>query len=133
MQMNPQEFQPPAAYLTKSFENKTTINRISVGVGVHIIKPGRYELTSRLEDERGEELGKDSVTNSLLPGNSTILVDFNPTKFMMLGRKSQLYLKDIILSVNGTELDRLDEAWSSNAMSPAAFKRATKVSGNVTI
>ncbi|MCJ7445598.1 MAG: S8 family serine peptidase [Methanotrichaceae archaeon] len=121
LKMNPQEFQPPPAYFTGSFENKTTTGKIAIGVGLSIIKPGSYKLSSRLEDDRGEELGKDSSVSSLQPGNTTLTMDFNPTKFMMLGRNSKLYLKDLTISMNGTDLDSLDDAWSSGIMSPEAF------------
>ncbi|MDD1757599.1 MAG: S8 family serine peptidase [Methanotrichaceae archaeon] len=121
LEMNPKEFQPPAGYFTGSYENRTNNKKIVVEIGLYIVKPGSYQLTGRLEDDRGEELGKDSVISNLQPGNITLEMDFNPTKFIMYGKNSSLHLRNLTLSLNGTILDYNEEAWTSNMMKPNGF------------
>jgi hypothetical protein len=119
---DPKQFQPPVAYLLDGFLNKTTTAKIAVGVNVSVIKPGNYQLSGTILDDEGEELGQDTVENDLEAGNATLVLDFNPTKFMMLHQSSQVHLVDLVLSLDGSELERRDEAWSSGEMDPEGFK-----------
>ena len=93
-----------------------------MGVNVSVTKAGNYRMTGIFVDDRNEELGEDSVESKLVPGNATLVLGLNPTKFMMLGEPSRVYLLDLVFSKDGRELDRVDEAWSSNIMDPANFK-----------
>ncbi len=122
VERDPMQFQPPAAYLTGDFVNRTTANKIGIGVNLSVIKPGSYQLSGIIADEGGQELGQDIVKSKLVPGNATLELQFNPTKFMMLGEISKVYLVDLILSLDGSELERRDEAWSSGEMDPKGFE-----------
>lgn len=115
---SPKEFQPPAAYLTGEFENETVPGRIRIGVGVNVIKPGSYQVSGRLVNDDGDEMGKDAASDRLDAGSSTLFLEFNPTKFAMMGKSSRLHLVDLVLSLDGAQLDRMDEAWTSESMDP---------------
>ena len=47
----PKQFQPPAAYLTGEYVNRTTPGSIAIGVNVTVMKPGRYELQGIIVDD----------------------------------------------------------------------------------
>ncbi len=128
---DPKQFQPPVAYLLESFLNKTTTAKIAVGVNVSVIKPGNYQLSGTILDDEGEELGQDIVENDLEAGNATLVLEFNPTKFMMLHQNSQVHLVDLVLSLDGSELERRDEAWSSGEMDPEGFKSGLRSGRNM--
>lgn len=118
----PEEFQPPSAYLNGSFEMKGSwgrVKKVEIAVGLVVVKPGIYELKGVLEDDQDREIDSDTKMEMLQPGNHTIVLDFNPTKFLMLSRSSRLHLRDLTLSLGGSEIERLDEAWSSERMDPA--------------
>jgi hypothetical protein len=51
-----------------------------------------------------------------------VVLEFNPTKFMMMGRSSRLHIKSLVLSIDGVEVDRLDDAWSTKTYAPGDFK-----------
>lgn len=122
VQMEPGQFQPPAAYFTGGFVNQTTDAKFAIGINLSVIKPGSYTISGRLVDDDEEEMGEDSVANTLQPGNYTRVLDFNPTRFMMRRDDSRVHLVDLVLSLDGKELERIDEAWSSGEMSPEGFK-----------
>jgi hypothetical protein len=119
---SPEEFQPPAAYFTGSFQDQSTSSKIRIGVEVMVIKPGTYQVLGRLVDDEGDVMGERSVTSSLKAGNATVVLEFNPTKFMMMGRSSRLHIKSLVLSIDGVEVDRLDDAWSTKTYAPGDFK-----------
>ncbi len=127
---DPKQFQPPAAYLTGDYVNRTTSSKIAVGVNVSVTKAGNYQMRGIFVDDRNEELGEDSIESKLVPGNATLVLGLNPTKFMMLGEPSRVYLVDLVFSKDGRELDRVDEAWSSDIMDPANFKVGIGGSGS---
>jgi len=129
----PGQFQPPAAYFTGGFENETTTSKIAVGVNLSVIKPGSYQISGRIVDDDGEEMGKDTLAGTLQPGNYTRVLDFNPTRFMMLQGSSKVHLVDLVLSIDGTELERKDEAWSSGEMSPEGFRSGLRASAAVSL
>ena len=118
----PKEFQPPAAYLTGEYVNRTTPTSIAIGVNVTVIKPGRYELQGIIVDDVGDEMGEESVESDLSAGNATMLLQFDPTPFMSQGEVSAVHLVDLVLSQEGQELERIDDAWSSENMDPQAFE-----------
>jgi serine protease AprX len=118
----PKEFQPPAAYLTGEYVNRTTPTSIAIGVNVTVIKPGRYELQGIIEDDAGDEMGDERVESNLSVGNVTMLLRFDPTRFMSQGEVSAVHLVDLVLSRDGGALERTEDAWSSENMDPKAFK-----------
>ncbi len=122
IEQDPEQFQPPAAYLTGAFVNRTTANKIGIGVNLSAIKPGSYQLSGAIVDDDGQELGQDTEQSKLMPGNATLVLEFSTSKFMMLGKISRIHLVDLVLSLNGSELERRDDAWSSGDMDPAGFK-----------
>lgn len=130
IQRDPGQFQPPAAYFTGEFVNQTTDAKFAIGVNLSVIKPGSYLISGRLVDDDGEEMGRDSVTNILSPGSYTRVLDFNPTRFMMRREASEVHLVDLVLSRNGTELERMDKAWSSGLISPKDFKSSLRAAAS---
>jgi subtilisin family serine protease len=118
----PEEFQHPSAYFIGNFSNETTNGKIGIGVGIRVIKAGNYDLSGRIEDDRGEDLGKDTVTSKLEPGNRIITLEFNPAKFIMISRTSQMHLLDLTLKLDGVEIERIGEAWSSPEIDPGYFR-----------
>lgn len=126
---DPLQFQAPDAYLTGEYVNRTgqnSINSIAIGVNVTVIKPGQYELQGIIVDDYGEEVDEESVKSDLSAGNVTMLLQFNPTRFMMQGEVSALHLVDLVLLRDDRELERIDYAWSSEEMDPQAFKAGTE-------
>lgn len=121
IEKDPKQFQAPAAYFTGSFVNLTTSSKIEVGVNVSVIKAGDYQLSGKIVDDNGALLGEDSVKARLVPGNATVVLEFNPAKFMMLDDITRVHLVDLVLSHDGSELEREDDAWASDYMSPKGF------------
>lgn len=121
----PKEFQPPAAYLTGEYVNRTTPTSIAIGVNVTVINPGRYELQGIIVDDYGEELDEESLQSDLSAGNATMLLQFDPSKFMRQDEVSAVHLVDLVLLREARELERMDYAWSSDSMDPHAFKVGT--------
>ncbi len=122
VQRSPEQFQPPAAYFTGNFSNQTISSKIGIGVGVRIVKAGTYELSGRIEDDTGNDLGKGMASAKLDPGNRSIILVFNPALFIMMGKASQIHLKDLSLKLDGTVVDQIADAWSSPEIDPAYFK-----------
>lgn len=122
IEQDPRKFQPPAAYLSGEFANRTNSNKIMIGVNLSVIKAGHYQLSGTILDDNGEELGKSTVERKLATGNETLVLAYNPTKFMMLNKSSKIHLTDLVLDRDGSILERKDEAWSSGQMSPQSFK-----------
>ncbi|NPV62045.1 MAG: S8 family peptidase [Methanotrichaceae archaeon] len=131
---DPKSFQPPSAFFSGGFQNLTGSQKIAIGVNLTVIDPGTYRVEGSLLNDRGEEVGKDSVEKRLVSGNVSLSLEFNPTKFEMFGRSSRLHLVDLVLSRDGAELDRLPEAWSSGVMNPRGFGPAasSSVTSNLT-
>ncbi|MFZ2471092.1 MAG: S8 family peptidase [Methanothrix sp.] len=121
----PKEFQPPAAYLTGEYLNRTTRSAIAIGVNVTVIKSGRFELQGIIVDDAGDEIGEEIVEGDLSAGNATMLLQFDPTWFMRQGEVSAVHLVDLALSRDGKVLERIDDAWSSQDMDPQAFEAGT--------
>jgi hypothetical protein len=118
---DPDQFQPPPAYFNGTIKMSSSlgkVNKISFGVGVTVITPGDYEISARLEDDDGVEIDRDSKTMKLGKGNNTVVLEFNPTKFIMMQKNSRLHLLDLTITQKGQELDRIDRAWHSEPMGP---------------
>ena len=118
----PKEFQPPVAYLSDEYVNRTTSASIAIGVNVTIMKPGRYGLQGIIVDDAGDEVGEQSVESDLSAGNVTMLLQFDPALFRSQGEVSAVHLVDLVLSRDGGALERREEAWSSQDMDPQAFE-----------
>ncbi|MHB8118540.1 MAG: S8 family peptidase [Methanothrix sp.] len=122
----PKQFQPPAAYITGEYVNRTNPTTIAIGINVTVIKPGRYELQGTIVDDVGDEMGEESVESDLSAGNVTMLLQFDPRRFMIQGEVSAVHLVDLVLSQEGKTLERMDDAWSSQDMDPQAFNAGTE-------
>jgi hypothetical protein len=118
---NPEAFQHPAAYFDGNFTNLTKTGKIGIGVGVRVIKSGTYNLNGRIEDDSGNDLGKDTTTTRLEPGNRTVVLEFNPAKFIIMNKASRMHLEDLSLKLNGTEIGNITNAWTSPEISPGYF------------
>jgi len=127
---SPKEFQPPAAYLTNEFMNETVPGKIRIGIGLDVIKPGTYQVSGRLVDDDGNEIGADKISSKLSAGNTTLYMEFNPTKFAMLGKSSRLHLIDLALTLNGIVLESRDTAWTSGLMDPKGVLQGTSANIN---
>ncbi|HSD57263.1 MAG TPA: hypothetical protein VLB04_03695, partial [Methanotrichaceae archaeon] len=44
---------------------------------------------------------------------------------------SKVHLVDLVLSMDGKELERMDEAWSSGEMSPEGFRSGLRASASL--
>ena len=121
----PGEFQPPAAYLSGEFSNRTTSSAIAIGVNVTVVKPGRYELQGIILDDAGDQVGEASTEKDLSAGNTTMLLHFDPASFVAQGEASAVHLVDLFLSRNKSPLERRSDAWSSDMMDPQAFEAET--------
>jgi len=118
----PKEFQPPAAYLSGEYVNLTTPTSIVIGVNVTVNKPGRYELQGIIVDDAGDVVGEESAKSDLSAGNVTMLLAFDPNRFMDQDEISAVHLVDLVLSREGQPLERINDAWSSQDMYSHAFK-----------
>ncbi|MCK9440329.1 MAG: S8 family peptidase [Methanothrix sp.] len=127
----PKEFQPPAAYLTGEYLNRTTPASIAIGVNVTVIKPGKFVLQGIIVDDAGDEVGEENVEGDLSAGNATMLLQFDPTWLMRQGEVSAVHLVDLVLSLEGKVLERIDDAWSSQDMDPQAFEAGTVAKSSV--
>jgi hypothetical protein len=119
-------FQPPKAFLSGTFSNLTStsagLRRISVGVGVNVTVDGSYTVTGTLTDDDGVEIDKDQSSSKLSVGDRSIVLEFNPTKFMMKSLPSRLHLTDVRLLAKDELLDSAKSPWSSDVMSPAKLR-----------
>lgn len=122
IERNPEEFQHPAAYFNGNFTNLTKTGEIGIGVGLRVIKAGTYNLNGRIEDDAENDLGKDANTTRLEPGNRTMVLEFNPARFIIKNNVSQIHLRDLSLKLNGTEIDNIPDAWTSSKISPGYFR-----------
>ncbi len=121
VEKDPKQFQAPAAYFTGGFVNLTSRSSIKIGVNVSVIRAGNYQVSGTIVDDNGALLGEDSVKARLLPGNATVVLEFDPIKFIMLGDIGRVHLVDLVLSRDGSRLERADDAWVSEDMSPEGF------------
>lgn len=123
---SPKDFQPPAALLTGEYVNLTTSSTIAIGVNVTVIKPGRYELQGTIVNDYNEELDGIRLQSDLAAGNTTMVLQFDPSLFMSIGEVSKVHLVDLVLLLDGEELERQDYAWATEPMDPQAFTAERK-------
>jgi subtilisin family serine protease len=123
---SPKDFQPPAALLTGEYVNLTTSSSIAIGVNVTVIKPGRYELQGTIVNDYNEELDGIRLQSDLAAGNTTMVLQFDPSLFMSIGEVSTVHLVDLVLLLDGEELERQDYAWATEQMDPQAFTAMRK-------
>jgi hypothetical protein len=121
IEKQPQNFQPPAAYFNGSFQNlsqtrRGAVSMVSVGVGVHAIKAGRYLISASLEKESGYGIGLFDRTVDLAQGNQSVLVEFNARNFYGLDDGTRLFLRDLAITREDEVVDEIPEAWSSGEM-----------------
>ncbi|HNX09021.1 MAG TPA: S8 family peptidase [Methanothrix sp.] len=126
---SPNEFQPPAAYLTGEYVNRTTSNVIGIGVNLTVIKPGRYELDGTIVNDYNELLDDIRLQSDLAAGNATMLLQFDPTEFIRIGEVSAVHLVNLVLLSDGAELERVDYAWATGEMDSSAFSSARSAKG----
>ncbi len=86
-----------------------------------MITPGLYNLAGKILNDEGVDIGQDTIEAKLPAGNATLDLEFDPIKFIMLGKISQLHLTDLALSMNGKEVERNSEAWSPSQLNPHNF------------
>jgi subtilisin family serine protease len=127
----PNEFQPPAAYLTGEYLNQTSSSSIAIGVNVTVTKPGRFELQGIIVDDAGDEVGEASTKGDLSAGNATMLLQFDPRPFIRQGEVSAVHLVDLVLSREGRGIEARNDAWSSEDMDPQAFEAEIAAKGSV--
>ena len=125
----PADFQPVSAQFTGDFvdETETMANRIVIGVEVSIQTPGEYVISGLLEDDDGFEIDSVEKGVDLVAGEQTVLLEFNPIRFIMKQKESRLHLKNLLLSRNGEEIDRLEDVWSTEVYAPGDFTTIRKM------
>jgi len=126
----PQDFQSVSAQFSGSFVDQTAgvkASVIEIDVGVSVYEPGLYVVSARLADDDGFEIDNVEVAVDLGDGDQTVSLTFSPVKFIMKQRPSSLHLEDLSLSRNDQELDRLDDAWSTEVYQPSDFTTARKM------
>jgi subtilisin family serine protease len=126
LKLDPKEFQPPAAYLLEEYANRTNSSKIMIGVNLSAVKAGHYRLSGTIVDDNAEELGTSTVEEKLGAGNATLVLAYNPDKFVKLNRSSRIHLTDLVLDIDGSILERKDNAWTSGQMSPLGFELRTE-------
>jgi hypothetical protein len=114
---DPRQFQAPPAYLT-GFVNQTTLDSIAIGVNLSVIKPGSYTLRGTIADDEGEVLGIQTVKSNLVPGNTTIALQFDPARFIRLDEVSNVHLVNLVLT-------RMAWYWSEMMM-PGPLEKWTR-------
>jgi serine protease AprX len=123
--LDPDQFQSPPALFTGEYVNLTDAGSIAIGVNVTVNRQGSYALQGIIVDDNGEEMGQAKAESYCSPGNSTIILQFDPVLFGMSEEPSAIRLVDLSLSREGEELERRDEAWRSEVMNPRAFGTAS--------
>ncbi len=117
----PEQFQPPDAYLTGEYLNRTDGEFIIIGVNLTVVKPGRYRLEGTIVNDYKEELDSESEEVELPAGNSTVELGFDSEEFVRIDEISRIHLLDLVLSRDGTELEREEYAYVTGEMDPKAF------------
>jgi len=118
---DPNEFQPPDAYLTGEYLNRTDGEFIIIGVNLTVVKPGRYELEGTIVNDYKEELDSESEEADLPAGNATVELGFDSEEFVKIDEVSRIHLLDLVLSRDEVELEREDYPYVTDEMDPKAF------------
>ncbi len=131
---NPSDFQPLQAYFNGTFSDASErsggrISSLAIAVGVTVNVPGTYTIGAKLRNDGGDAIGEAVKTLPLSRGNNTVVLKFNPTRFVLLGERSRLHLTDLKLLFEEEIIDQRDVAWSSGILGPDDFtsERATVV------
>jgi hypothetical protein len=119
----PEQFQPPDAYLTGEYLNRTDGEFIIIGVNLTVVKPGRYRLEGTIVNDYKEELDSESEEVELPAGNSTVELGFDSEEFVRIDEISRIHLLDLVLSRDGVELERADYPYVTDEMDPKAFSQ----------
>ncbi|NLH20897.1 MAG: hypothetical protein GX463_01810 [Methanothrix sp.] len=117
----PEQFQPPDAYLTGDYLNRTDGEFIIIGVNLTVEKPGRYELEGTIVNDYKEELDSEREEVNLQAGNATVELGFDSEEFVRIDEISRIHLLDLVLSRDGVELEREEYAYVTDEMDPKAF------------
>lgn len=117
----PKQFQPPDAYLTGEYLNRTDGEFIIIGVNLTVEKPGRYELEGTIVNDYKEELDRESEEVDLPAGNVTVELGFDSEEFVRIDEVSRIHLLDLVLSRDGVELERAEYPYFTDEMDPKAF------------
>jgi len=117
----PEQFQPPDAYLTGEYINRTDGEFIIIGVNLTVVKPGRYRLEGTIVNDYKEELDSESEEVDLSAGNATVELGFDSEEFVRIDEVSRIHLLDVVLSRDGVELERADYPYVTDEMDPKAF------------
>jgi subtilisin family serine protease len=117
----PEQFQPPDAYLTGEYLNRTDGEFIIIGVNLTVVKPGRYRLEGTIVNDYKEELDSESEEVELSAGNVTVELGFDSEEFVRIDEVSRIHLLDLVLSRDGVELERADYPYVTDEMDPKAF------------
>ena len=124
---DPNEFQPPAAYLTGEYLNRTDGEFIIIGVNLTVEKPGRYGLQGTIVNDYKEELDSESEEVNLQAGNATVELGFDSEEFVKIDEVSRIHLLDLVLSRDGTELEREEYPYVTDEMDPKAFSSGPSI------
>ena len=117
----PKQFQPPDAYLTGEYLNRTDGEFIIIGVNLTVEKPGRYRLEGTIVNDYKEELDSESEEVDLPAGNVTVELGFDSEEFVRIDEISRIHLLDLVLSRDGVELERAEYPYFTDEMDPKAF------------
>nr|MBP7071194.1 S8 family serine peptidase [Methanothrix sp.] len=117
----PEQFQPPDAYLTGEYINRTDGEFIIIGVNLTVVKPGRYRLEGTIVNDYKEELDSESEEVDLPAGNVTVELGFDSEEFVRIDEVSRIHLLDLVLSRDGVELEREEYPYVTDEMDPKAF------------
>ena len=119
----PKQFQPPDAYLTGEYLNRTDGELIIIGVNLTVVKPGRYRLEGTIVNDYKEELDSESEEVELSAGNTTVELAFDSEEFVKIDEVSRIHLLDLVLSRDGAELEREEYPYVTDEMDPKAFSQ----------
>jgi subtilisin family serine protease len=117
----PEQFQPPDAYLTGEYLNRTDGEFIIIGVNLTVVKPGNYRLEGTIVNDYKEELDSESEEVELSAGNATVELGFDSEEFVRIDEVSRIHLLDLVLSRDGVELERAEYPYVTDEMDPKAF------------
>jgi len=79
--VDPDQFQSPPAYLSGEFINLTTAGSIAIGINVTVNRPGMYALQGVIVDDYGDVMGEAKEERYLPAGNATVTLQFDPGLF----------------------------------------------------
>ncbi len=57
---------------------------------------------------------------------SGLVLRFSPARFMITGKTPRVHLRNLVLTYSGSELDKVQDAWSSGPMDPGYFRPGSR-------